>query len=685
MTRHLPYGSWPSPISARLLVQGASRPTDIRAEGGSTWWSESRPAEGGREQLVRRDPDGTLHDLLPEGWNARTRVHEYGGGAWWVSDGTLFFSNWADQRLHRLDPGTADPRPISPPPPAPHAWRYADSSLTPDGRYVVVVREAHDAGENDGDGAGGDGGRGAGKVRNEVVALPAAGSPSGDASANDVVVLATGPDFVAAPRISPDGRRLAWLAWDHPDMPWDATRLHVADLTFDDGGRPATSGEQVWAGGDEESLVQPEWGPDGTLYVISDRTDWWNVYRVVGPQQLVAVCPVEAEVGLPAWVFGRSRYQVGPDRTVWLTVSDAEGAHLVRARPGSAPVDRLLDCLSIEQLRLDGDRLVAIAYQATREPAVIELDLSEEATAAELPARVLRAPRDLGLPEGALSRPRRIDFPSADGREAHAWFYPPAADGVNGPHGELPPLLVLIHGGPTAAADPSFKLATQYWTSRGLAVVDVDYGGSTGYGRGYRRLLDGTWGIVDVQDACAAATWLAGQGLVDGARLAIRGGSAGGFTTLAALATTDVFAAGASHYGVADLGALARDTHKFEARYLDRLVGPWPEAEEIYRERSPLSHLQGFDRPLIVLQGLEDEVVPPAQAEMIVAGLRERGIPHAYLAFPGEQHGFRRAETIVRAITAELYFYSRVFGFDLADDVEPVEIAFADALAAGRG
>ena len=671
MVAHAPYGSWPSPIPAELLVAGAARPTDVFAEGGLTWWSQSRPSEGGREQLVRRDGDGSLHDLLPDGWSARTRAHEYGGGAWWVSAGVVFFTSWADQRLYRLDPAAGQPEPITPEPitpepAAPHALRYADGRVTPDAAFVICVRESHPAD--------------AGKVRNEIVAVPSSGG--------EPTVLVAGRDFVASPRISPDGGRLAWLAWDHPDMPWDGTELWIADLVPDGAGGLATSGAELLAGGRDESLVQPEWGPEGTLYVVSDRSDWWNVYQVLGagPAQLHPVCPVAAEVGRPAWVFGQSGYRPAAGGVVWFTFSDGAGAHLVEVAADGSCVDRPIDCLSLQQLRLDGDRLVAIATEAEREPSVVQFSLPAPGSAAgsaetaELVAQVLQPPRDVALPAGALSRGRRIDFPSEGGRVAHAWFYPPAGDGVSGPHGELPPLLVMVHGGPTAAADPSFKLSTQFWTSRGFAVVDVDYGGSTGYGRPYRRLLDGGWGIVDVQDACAAARWLAEQGLVDGARLAIRGGSAGGFTTLAALAGTDVFAAGASHYGVADLAALARDTHKFESRYLDRLVGPWPLAEATYTGRSPLSHVEGFTSPLIVLQGLQDEVVPPAQAELIVAGLRERGVPHAYLAFEGEQHGFRIAANIVRAITAELYFYSRVFGFTADGAIEPVEIAFAERL-----
>jgi dipeptidyl aminopeptidase/acylaminoacyl peptidase len=363
---------------------------------------------------------------------------------------------------------------------------------------------------------------------------------------------------------------------------------------------------------------------------------------------------------------------------VWLTYSDAEGAHLVEVAADGSVRDDVLPYLSLGSLRLDGSRIVAIGTRATADPVVIAIDLSGSGRV----VTVLNEPTDPGLSAAAISVPTAIDFPSTGGRTAHALLYLPASAEVSSPEGEKPPLLVTIHGGPTSSASPAFRLSTQYWTSRGFAVVDVDYGGSTGYGRPYRRLLDDAWGIVDVEDACAAAIWLAQEGLVDPDRLAIRGGSAGGFTTLAALATQDVFAAGASHYGVADLGALARDTHKFESRYLDGLVGPWPAAENIYTERSPLSHIDGFDRPLIVLQGDEDAVVPPAQAEAIVAALAAKQVPHAYLLFEGEQHGFRQADNIVRAQEAELSFYAQVFGFEPAGAIEPVAISFAGSLKA---
>jgi dipeptidyl aminopeptidase/acylaminoacyl peptidase len=666
----VPYGAWPSPVEAQDLVTGSSQPIDVFAEAGVTWWSQTRPDQGGRQQIVRREANGTVAEVLPESWNARTRVHEYGGAAWWVHGGVIFTVEWKDQRLYRAEPGK-EPVPITPVAPtapsgptAPSA-RYADGRVTPDGSAVVCVRESHEDGE----------------VRNEIVAIEAFPPASGEP--REPIVLVTGPDFVAAPRISPDGTRLAWIEWQHPNMPWDTTRLWTGDLVRDDDGLRLRQARKV-AGDPDESLLQPEWGPDGALYVVSDRSDWWNVYRVkvAGPDAtgvLVPVYPVAAEVGQPAWVFGQSRYLVDGGG-VWLTYSDGDGAHLVRVACDGSARDDVLPLVSLESLCLDdgedGGRIVAIGTRAAAEPAVLAIRRSSE------PPRftVLHESPESGLAPAAISLPRRISFPSSNGRTAHGLLFMPASAQVRGPAEEKPPLIVTIHGGPTAGASPAFRLSTQYWTTRGFAVVAVDYGGSTGYGRPYRRLLDDAWGIVDVEDACAAATWLAEQGLVDPGRLAIRGGSAGGFTTLAALATRDVFAAGASLFGVADLGALARDTHKFESRYLDGLVGPWPEAEAVYLERSPLSHIDGFDRPLIVLQGDEDAVVPPAQAEMIVEALAAKQVPHAYLLFAGEQHGFRKAENIIRSLEAELSFYAQAFGFEPAGSIEPVPISFADRL-----
>ncbi|GLY14092.1 peptidase [Kineosporia sp. NBRC 101677] len=664
----VPYGAWPSPISAADLVSGVVRPVEAWPGETGTWWTQARPDQGGREQLVFRAADGTITDVLGPEWNVRTRVHEYGGAAWWVSGDVVFAVKWDDQRLYRVEPGKR-PVPITPVPPAEAAWRYADGRVTPDGKTVVCVRESHEAGE----------------VRNEIVAFPAAPADTVDPTPT---VLVSGTDFVAAPRISPDSRRLAWIEWQHPNMPWDSTSLWMAELVEGDvlqtaDARLLTGASRVGRGRaasrDGQSLMQPSFGPDGRLYVISDVSEWWNVYRVEEESgQLTQIFPLHHEVGRPAWVFGDSDYVVDRDRLVWMTYTDDKGANLVRVSEDSTESDAL-PFVSLAQLRLapDGSRLTALAAQATAELAVVEFRVGADK---RLSWSILNEVPDHRLDAAGISVPRHVTFPSVGGRDAHALFYPPASASVRAPEGERPPLIVTVHGGPTSAASSAFRLQTQYWTSRGFAVIDVNYGGSTGYGRPYRKLLDGSWGIVDVEDACAAALWVSAQGLADASRLAIRGGSAGGYTVLAALATRDVFTAGASLYGVADLGALAEDTHKFESRYLDGLVGPWPQAKKVYTERSPLSHIDGFDRPLIVLQGEEDAVVPPAQAEMIVAALAGKQVPHSYLLFPGEQHGFRRAENIIRAFESELSFYGQVFGFEPAGLSEPVRIRHAENL-----
>jgi dipeptidyl aminopeptidase/acylaminoacyl peptidase len=600
---------------------------------------------------VRHAPDGTTSDLLPDGMNARTAVHEYGGAAWWVRGGVVWFANWADQRLYRLAPGSA-PQPVTPEPATPRADRYADGDIAPDGATIVCVRERHT-------------GASAVDVRNEVVRLAAVPE-------SEPEVLVSGPDFVAAPRLSPDGTTLAWLQWNHPSMPWDDTQLVVRRLD--------TGEETVVAGGPGESVAEPRFEPDGSLLFLSDRTDWWNLYRWTPGTDIAPVVRLDAEIGVPAWAFGSARYTVLDDgRVVYARWRDGVDGLAVRGLDGEM-TDLDVPFSAISTVRAAGPgAVVVVAGSPTAEPGVHRVDVTTSAV------ETLRPPRDLGLDPEQLSVPEHVTFPSVDGagapRRAHAQFYPPASAGSRGPDGELPPLLVQIHGGPTSAAVPVLSVGVQYWTSRGFAVVDVDYGGSTGYGRAYRDQLLGEWGVIDVADCLAAARWLAEQGRVDGQRLCIRGGSAGGFTTLAALARDDTpFAAGADHFGVADLEALAADTHKFESRYLDRLVGPYPEARDVYADRSPIHHVERFTRPLIVLQGAEDEVVPPSQSEMIVDALRSRGVPVAYLLFDGEQHGFRRAENIRRALDAELSFYGQVLGFDLPaeEGIEPVAVEGLD-------
>ena len=657
-TASLPYGEWPSPVTAASLVQGAAGISEVIADPVQPWllwWAESRPDEGGRTAVMRCDlPSNGTQEVTSKGANVRTRVHEYGGGAWWPHDGSLYCVEFADQRLRRLDAPGDEPVLLTAEPPEPRAWRYADGRVTPDGRWSVCVRERHDTG---------------GEPANELVAVAADGS-------QQVETLWSGADFVMTPRVSGDGSMLAWISWDHPNMGWDATRLHVHRLG--DG----ELGEELMVLGrqGDRSLCEPGWDP-GTagsaprLMVCSDHDDWWGLYEVdLGAGDLMPVVVGEFDVATPPWVFGMQRWAAA-DGMVAAAAGMPWGDQMVVDGRSVSVADSSISSLTIGRDGPDGAPVLAYAgagYRHETEVAALSIDSGGH------PERgAVRPARDLGLDLGLLVEPEAITFPTGPGGAAvaHALYYPPANPACAGPPGERPPLLVMAHGGPTSAARRQLQLGIAYWTSRGIAVVDVDYRGSTGYGRRYRRALDGAWGVADVEDCVAAARFLADRGDVDPDRLMIRGGSAGGFTVLASLALHDVFAAGASRYGVADLEALAADTHKFESRYLDRLVGPYPEARDTYRARSPINHLDGFDAPMIVLQGDEDEIVPPAQSEMIVEALEAKGVPVAYLLFEGEQHGFRSADNIVAALEAELAFFGRILGFTPADNLPALTIS----------
>ena len=696
----MPYGEWPSPVSAASLVEGAAGISEVIADPvrpWELWWAESRPDEGGRTAVMRCHlGGGEPEEVTPDGANVRTRVHEYGGGSWWPHDGSLYYVEFADQRLRRIDQPGAEPRLLTAEPPEPRGWRYADGRVTLDGRWCVCVRERHDTG---------------GEPANELVAVAADGS-------QQVKTLWAASDFVMSPRVSPDGSMLAWIAWDHPNMPWDATRLHVHRL-----GDGQLSNEVLVLGrhGDR-SLCEPGWDPgDGMarLLVCSDHDDWWGLYEVdLDEGHLAPVIVGEFDVATPAWVFGMQRWTAAGglvvaaaarpagDQLVVSAASDAatgKSASSLSALGDESSAESPLRSASVARSTPVGGPSTELARSAAVDSAIVSLTMGFDASGGapvlayagagyghETEAvvvslggdwgppqrRTVRPARDLGLEPPLLVEPEAVSFPTGpDGSAvAHALYYRPANPVCTGRPGELPPLMVMAHGGPTAAARRQLQLGITYWTSRGIAVVDVDYRGSTGYGRRYRHALDGAWGIADVEDCVAAARFLADRGDVDPARLMIRGGSAGGFTVLAALAGHKVFAAGASRYGVADLEALAADTHKFESRYLDRLVGPYPEARDTYRERSPIHRLDGFDAPMIVLQGDEDEIVPPSQSEMIVEALEARGVPVAYLLFEGEQHGFRQAANIVAALEAELAFFGRILGFTPADDLGDVLI-----------
>ena len=646
----LSYGSWPSPIRIDDLVGDLVRLSDPWIDGDDVYWIESRPAEGGRSVLVRHRSDGSTADLTPPPFNVRTRVHEYGGGAYTASGGTVAFSNLADGRLYRIDPGDAEAQAITPA----GDFRYADLRFDWRRRRFLAIREDHSASDGD--------------PTSTIVAIPLDGEPPPR-------VLYEGPDFLAAPRLSPDGSRLAWLEWDHPDMPWDASRLRVAPVGDDGSLGPS----DLAAGGMEESIAQPEWSRDGILHFVSDRTGWWNVYRLLEGPRLEPLTPMDAEFADPAWIFDRSSYGFLADGSL-AAVGRARGRdRLFYVTPGSLVGEVDSPYTEIGTLRVAAGRVVADVGTPTNAQMIVALDAVTLATSG-----VLRHATTLAVDPAIVSIAEPITFPTAGGRMAHALFYRPRNPEYTGPEGDLPPLVVRSHGGPTSNAANWLDLSFQYLTSRGIGVVDVDYGGSTGYGREYRRALDGNWGVVDVDDCVAAARYLVDRGDVDGERLAIEGGSAGGYTTLAALAFRDTFSAGISLFGFADLEMLARESHKFEARYMDRLVGPYPEAATLYRERSPIHFLDAIDCPVLVLQGLEDRVVTPANAEALVAALRRNGIPHAYLAFEGEGHGFRGQVAQRRTFEARLAFLGAVFGFTPADELEPLEVVGLEAWRSER-
>jgi dipeptidyl aminopeptidase/acylaminoacyl peptidase len=634
-----PYGSWRSPITAGLITGKQVGLASPWLDGATVYWAESRPLEGGRVTLLRRPPPGgAVEELTPAAFNLRTRVHEYGGRAFAARGGVVVGVEFKDQRLYRLAPG-AEPVPLTPE--SGGRLRYADLVLDLPRRRVLAVREDH---------------RGEGEPANTLVAVPLDG-----AEPHDGEVLAAGHDFYAYPRPSPDGSRLAWITWDHPNMPWDASALWLAELGPD--GRPLDP--MPIEAGLEESLVQPEWSPDGRLHVMSDRSDFWSLYRVEG-SGLEPVALVAAELAGPLWQLGSRWYDFLDGRTALAVATERGVSRLTRLDLASG-TEAPLDLPFVEYAGVACADGVAV-FQALPDDGpgrVVLIDPSRPGFSTVATAG------DLGVEPSYVAKPEHLTFPSGDGRQAFALFYPPTNADFAAPEGELPPLVVRSHGGPTGRASPALSLQVQFWTSRGFAVVDVDYAGSSGYGRAYRGLLDGKWGVADVEDCLAAARHLAETGRADPDRLAIRGGSAGGYTTLCALAFHDLFRAGASWYGIGDLEALLRDTHKFESRYLDRLVGPWPEAAALYRARSPIHHVDGLSCPVIFLQGLDDKVVPPNQAETMVAALRGKGVEVAYLTFPGEGHGFRAAAAIEQALLAEYAFFCRVFQIPLEQSDKP--------------
>ncbi len=634
-----PYGSWASPLSAAALAAAGINFSDLRSADGRLYWSENVPARGG-EVAVFSYRAGAAAQITPNGANVRTRVHEYGGAPFIAVGNTIYYSQFSDQRLYELKHG-GTPTPLTPP-----NYRYADCIALPgaadSAAALVCVREDHTDPAH---------------VRNALVRLPLPVAGAGE-------LLFDGSDFVAYPRLSPDGRRLAFITWNHPSMPWDGTQLRVADLSAA-GLKPSI----VVAGGAAESVLEPQWDADGTLYFISDRSGFWNLYadRAGGVRP---VWPRAAEFAAPLWQFGQANYALLGDGRAVVCFRESGMARLavLDLKQGTG---HELDLPYVEfshLTRIDARHVAAVAGQAKSLASIVSIDIASGK------ATTLRTAGESPLHGAAISVAVPVDYPSARGRTAHAFYYPPTNPRYRPEPETLPPLLALVHGGPTSQASPALRSSVQFWTSRGIAVVDVNYGGSSGYGRAYRQLLNGNWGVVDVEDVIAAVRYLVATRRADPLRTAISGGSAGGYTVLVALSTSDVFHAGTDRFGVSDMTALARDTHKFESRYVDSLIGPLPAAQAVYDSRSPLNHLDGFKVPVLVLQGADDPVVPPNQSQRIVDALRARHVPVAYVLYQGESHGFRKPETIINSQQAELSFYGQIFGFRPADALPPLTI-----------
>ncbi len=635
-----PYGTWSSPISAELVATAANALLSLSAEDNAVYWLEMRPEEGGRYVLVKGG-SGQPVEVAPSQFNLRSRVHEYGGASYRVHNNTLYFTNFADQALYRQSPSTAAARLT-----ASDGLRYADCDVHPDGGQLVCVREDH---------------RGDAEPLNQIVLVPL---PDTGAAPGDGNVIWSGGDFVAYPRFSADGSSLAWISWDHPNMPWDSVSLWVAGINA----AGQLQNPVQLNPGEGDSVLQPTWAEDGTLYFLSDRSGWWNLHRWRNGS-VSAVHQTEAELGDALWTLGNRYFALHGNKQALISLHNEAGQKLALLSLDSGE-HRVIDLpfVSYDSLAVAGNTAYFIAGRHDQPAAVVALDLNSDEH------RIIHEAGDAGVPAAYISTAQALRFPTPGGYDAHAYYYPPRNADYRAPEGERPPLMVVMHGGPTGATSAAFSIAKQFWTSRGIAVIDVNYSGSTGYGRTYRNRLRGAWGEADVADAIAATRYAVDAGLADPDRLLIRGGSAGGFTTLAALAAGDVFAAGANYYGVSDLEVLARDTHKFESRYLDSLIGPYPAQQQVYKARSPINNLQSFTSPLITLQGLDDQIVPPNQSEMIFQALVDKGVPSAYLTFAGEQHGFRKAASITAALEAELYFYGKVLGFAPSGKLMEIDI-----------
>jgi len=635
--KETPYGAWKSPVSAKSLVQDTVRLRQTHIDANHIYWEERRPSEEGRHLLVKYKKSGQIVDLTPTDFNVRSRAHEYGGGAFTIHQGIVYFSNDSDGRIYKQQ-SDGQPEALS----VPGAYRYADPVFDKKRDKLFLVMEDHS---------------GDGEEENCIASL------SVD-QLNSPEKIVRGHDFYSNPTISPNGAQIAWLAWNHPNMPWDGSELWLADLSNEG----AVLNQRLVVGGASESVFQPQWSPDGILYFISDRTGWWNIYKFQN-ERVICLKEMKAEFGLPQWVFGMSTYAFASAEKIVCTFCEQGKWKLALLSTINSKFQALdLPFTHFDNVRACNEFALFFAGSGKTSESVVQLNLDKN------DYKVLFKSSNVSFPLSLISAPEAIEFETMDGKTAHAYYYAPHNPDYTAPAAELPPLIVKSHGGPTGATECTLDLQKQFWTSRGVGILDVNYGGSTGYGREYRERLDGKWGVVDVEDCIHAARHLISQKRCDPSRIAIAGGSAGGYTTLAALTFHDFFKAGASYYGICDLEAMAKDTHKFESHYFDRLIAPYPEGKELYRERSPIHATAQLSCPVILMQGLEDKIVLPNQAEMMFKALREKGIPAAYLAFEGEQHGFRKAHNIIRSVEAELFFYAKVFRFALQDEIKPVKI-----------
>ena len=643
-----PYGSWKSPLTPELITRAAPGLDQPQYDGDTLYWLESRPWEGGRNVVMRQQASGAIDDALPAPLGAHSRVHEYGGAPYLVADNVLYFCLDADQRIYRLvlannkengkESSKALPEPLTP---EDRTLRFADFCLDSRNQQLLCVCEQHIEGSHE--------------PVNTLVAVPLNGC-------QHISTIASGADFYSNPRLSPDGKQLSWLCWRHPQMPWDGTELWLADWSDNTANNP-----RCVAGGNNESIAQPRWSPQNELFFVSDRTNWWNLYKLSSDGTATAVCTKDAEFATPQWVFGMSSYGFIDAQTIACCYTENSRWQLATVNLSDGTLQNIAnDYSDISAIHCHNGNTVFIGGSPQSAPQLAQLKNDQIHT--------VYGDSTLPFDKSYLSLPTAISYPTSAGNTAHGIYYPPCNPDYQPVENELPPLIVMCHGGPTAAAGTALNFKAQFWASRGFAVLDVNYRGSTGYGRQYRDALKGNWGLVDVDDVVCGARYLAEQNRVDGQRMAIRGGSAGGYTVLAALTFHNIFEAGASLYGIGDLEMLVADTHKFEARYMDQLIGPYPEKKSVYVARSPIHHIEQLNSPVIFLQGLDDKVVPPNQAETMIAALNKARIPTAYVPFTGEGHGFRKAENIIRAYQAELYFYSQIFGFELAETVAPIHI-----------